>query len=130
MSLDINRPDLTVGVVGTGAMGRGIAQVTAQGGIKAIMFDAGADRLLTASNDSVLVRDAQTREPADSETKEIARYCYQHGLLTITAGTFNNVIRILVPLVVSDEQFDEGLSVIAAALASVAERKQAALSHA
>ena len=35
MSLDINRPDLTVGVVGTGAMGRGIAQVTAQGGIKA-----------------------------------------------------------------------------------------------
>ena len=40
MSLDINRADLTVGVVGTGAMGRGIAQVTAEGGIKAIMFDA------------------------------------------------------------------------------------------
>jgi len=31
---------------------------------------------------------------------------------------------------VSDEQFDEGLNVIEAALASVAERKQAALSHA
>jgi 4-aminobutyrate aminotransferase/(S)-3-amino-2-methylpropionate transaminase len=77
-----------------------------------------------------LVRDAQTREPADSETKEIAKYCYQHGLITITAGTFNNVIRILVPLVVSDAQFDEGLDVIEAALASVAERKQAALSHA
>ncbi|MBV8391620.1 MAG: 3-hydroxybutyryl-CoA dehydrogenase, partial [Alphaproteobacteria bacterium] len=40
MSLDVNRPDLSVGVVGTGAMGRGIAQVTAQGGMKAIMFDA------------------------------------------------------------------------------------------
>lgn len=40
MSLDVNRPDLCVGVVGTGAMGRGIAQVTAQGGMKAIMFDA------------------------------------------------------------------------------------------
>ena len=40
MSLDINRPDLVVGVVGTGAMGRGIAQVTAQGGMKAIMYDA------------------------------------------------------------------------------------------
>src|ERR1700756_4449591 len=40
MTLDINRPDLTVGVVGTGAMGRGIAQVTAQGGMKAILFDA------------------------------------------------------------------------------------------
>src|SRR5881394_2080299 len=42
MSLDVNRLDLVVGVVGTGAMGRGIAQVTAQGGIKAIMFDAAA----------------------------------------------------------------------------------------
>jgi len=77
-----------------------------------------------------LVRDAQTREPADSETKEITKYCYGHGLITISAGTFNNVIRILVPLVVTDEQLDEGLDVIESALASVAERKQAALSHA
>src|ERR1041384_7839113 len=42
MALDVNRSDLVVGVVGTGAMGRGIAQVTAQGGMKAIMFDAAA----------------------------------------------------------------------------------------
>jgi 4-aminobutyrate aminotransferase / (S)-3-amino-2-methylpropionate transaminase / 5-aminovalerate transaminase len=77
-----------------------------------------------------LVRDAATREPADSETKQVARFCYEHGLITITAGTFNNVIRILVPLIVTDEQFDEGLGVIEAALASVAEHKHAALSHA
>src|SRR5262249_4778612 len=51
MTLDINRPDLVVGVVGTGAMGRGIAQVTAQGGMKAVMFDAapgGATKAKTA----------------------------------------------------------------------------------
>jgi 4-aminobutyrate aminotransferase / (S)-3-amino-2-methylpropionate transaminase / 5-aminovalerate transaminase len=77
-----------------------------------------------------LVRDAGTREPADSETKQVARFCYEHGLITITAGTFNNVIRILVPLVVTDEQFDEGLGVIESAVAAVAERKQAVLSHA
>jgi len=77
-----------------------------------------------------LVRDAQTREPADTETKAIAKYCYQHGLITITAGTFNNVIRILVPLVITDEQLDEGLAVIEAALASVAEHKEPALTHA
>jgi len=71
-----------------------------------------------------------TREPADTETKQIARYCYEHGLITITAGTFNNVIRILVPLVVTDEQFDEGLDVIEVALASVAEPQRAALSRA
>ncbi|MGC2815814.1 MAG: 4-aminobutyrate--2-oxoglutarate transaminase [Candidatus Acidiferrum sp.] len=77
-----------------------------------------------------LVRDADTREPADVETKDIARYCYQHGLILLTAGTFNNVIRILVPLVVTEEQWNEGLNVIEAALSSVAERKQAELSHA
>jgi 4-aminobutyrate aminotransferase/(S)-3-amino-2-methylpropionate transaminase len=77
-----------------------------------------------------LVRDAATREPADAETKELAHYCYEHGLITITAGTFNNVIRILVPLVVTDAQFDEGLDVIEAALASVADRKPVAVSHA
>jgi 4-aminobutyrate aminotransferase/(S)-3-amino-2-methylpropionate transaminase len=77
-----------------------------------------------------LVRDAQTREPAEPETKQIAEYCYKHGLITITAGTFNNVIRILVPLVVTDQQLDEGFNVIEAALASVSEQKQPAMSHA
>jgi 4-aminobutyrate aminotransferase/(S)-3-amino-2-methylpropionate transaminase len=77
-----------------------------------------------------LVRNAETREPADSETKAIAKYCYEHGLIIITAGTYNNVIRILVPLVVTDQQLDEGLDVIEAALAHVSGQKQFALSHA
>jgi 4-aminobutyrate aminotransferase/(S)-3-amino-2-methylpropionate transaminase len=76
------------------------------------------------------VRNTETREPADTETKEIAKYCYEHGLITITAGTYNNIMRVLVPLAVSDEQFDEGLDVIEAALASVAEHMQTVLSHA
>src|SRR5207245_9858937 len=76
------------------------------------------------------VRNAETREPAEAETKEDAQFCYKHGLITITAGTYNNVIRILAPLMISDEQFDEGLDVIAAALASVAGRKHAAVSQA
>ena len=77
-----------------------------------------------------LVRDSVMREPADTETKEIARFCYEHGLIMITAGTFNNVIRILVPLAVTDEQFNEGLDVLEEALTAVAGRKQVALSHA
>ena len=40
MKLDVNRPDLTVCVIGTGAMGRGIAQVTAAGGMSVLMTDA------------------------------------------------------------------------------------------
>ncbi len=40
MSLDTNRPDLTLGVIGTGAMGRGIVQVAAAGGMNVLMLDA------------------------------------------------------------------------------------------
>jgi len=40
MSLDANRPDLIVGVIGTGAMGRGIVQVAAAGGIQVLMTDS------------------------------------------------------------------------------------------
>lgn len=42
MGFDANRPDLTVGVIGTGAMGRGIAQVAAAGGMQVLMTDARA----------------------------------------------------------------------------------------
>src|SRR5882724_11738602 len=73
-----------------------------------------------------LVRDTRTKEPADTETKELSRYCYEHGLINITAGTYGNVMRILVPLVVTDAQFDEGMDVLEAGLASVAEKKQLA----
>jgi 3-hydroxybutyryl-CoA dehydrogenase len=40
MPSDIQSPDLCVGIVGTGAMGRGIAQIAAQAGIRVLMFDA------------------------------------------------------------------------------------------
>ena len=76
-----------------------------------------------------LVRNAETLEPADIETEEVTRYCYEHGLIIIRAGTYANVIRILVPLVISDEQFDEGLGVIEAALASVKDRRSVVLSR-
>jgi 4-aminobutyrate aminotransferase/(S)-3-amino-2-methylpropionate transaminase len=66
-----------------------------------------------------LVKDAATRQPAADETKKLAQYCYEHGLITITAGTYGNVMRILVPLVVTDAQFDEGLDVLEAAFAHV-----------
>ena len=40
MDFDANRPDLVVGVIGTGAMGRGIAQVAAAGGMNVLMTDS------------------------------------------------------------------------------------------
>jgi len=71
-----------------------------------------------------LVKSRDTREPAPDETKKITQYCYEHGLITITAGSYGNVIRVLVPLVVTDQQMDEGLDVLEAALASVGEKRR------
>jgi 4-aminobutyrate aminotransferase/(S)-3-amino-2-methylpropionate transaminase len=66
-----------------------------------------------------LVRDRGTRKPAKEETENIIKYCWQHGLIILSAGTYGNVIRLLLPLVVTDDQLEEGFSVLAAALASV-----------
>ncbi|HUJ83024.1 MAG TPA: 4-aminobutyrate--2-oxoglutarate transaminase [Candidatus Acidoferrales bacterium] len=68
-----------------------------------------------------LVRSRETREPAKAETEQIMRLCYEHGLLTISAGTYGNIIRVLVPLMIPDAQFDEGLAVLEGALAAVSE---------
>jgi 4-aminobutyrate aminotransferase/(S)-3-amino-2-methylpropionate transaminase len=72
-----------------------------------------------------LVRSRSTRQPADEETKQVSQYCYEHGLVTITAGSYGNVIRLLMPLVLSDAQMDEAMDVLEDALAHVAEKKPA-----
>jgi 4-aminobutyrate aminotransferase / (S)-3-amino-2-methylpropionate transaminase / 5-aminovalerate transaminase len=69
-----------------------------------------------------LVKSAGTKEPAADETKQITQYCYEHGLITITAGSYSNVIRVLVPLVVTDEQMNEGLDVLESALKLICEK--------
>jgi 3-hydroxybutyryl-CoA dehydrogenase len=40
MPLDVSRPDLSLAVVGTGVMGRGIAQIAAQAGIRVLLHDS------------------------------------------------------------------------------------------
>jgi 4-aminobutyrate aminotransferase / (S)-3-amino-2-methylpropionate transaminase / 5-aminovalerate transaminase len=72
-----------------------------------------------------LVQSQATKLPASEETKQITKYCYEHGLITITAGSYSNVIRVLVPLVATNEQMDEGLEVLESALATVCEKKGA-----
>jgi 4-aminobutyrate aminotransferase/(S)-3-amino-2-methylpropionate transaminase len=72
-----------------------------------------------------LIRSPQTREPAAEETKQITQYCYEHGLVTLTAGSYSNVIRLLMPLVITNEQMKEGLDVLEAALYAVCEKNSA-----
>jgi 4-aminobutyrate aminotransferase / (S)-3-amino-2-methylpropionate transaminase / 5-aminovalerate transaminase len=72
-----------------------------------------------------LVKSRDSREAAPDETKKITQYCYEHGLITITAGTYGNVIRVLVPLVITDEQLDEALDVLENALEAVSATRPA-----
>lgn len=71
-----------------------------------------------------LVQSAATREPAGEDTKEVAQYCYEHGVITITAGTYGNVIRLLMPLVITDDEMNEALDVLEAAIKTVYESKR------
>lgn len=59
-----------------------------------------------------LVVDRKTKEPATPFTKQLVNRCREKGLLMISAGTHSNIIRPLMPLVITDEQLDLGLSII------------------
>jgi 4-aminobutyrate aminotransferase/(S)-3-amino-2-methylpropionate transaminase len=73
-----------------------------------------------------LVRDRATKVPAKEETDRLIRLAWERGVILIPAGTFGNVVRILVPLVVSDAELDEGLDVIEGVLAEIGARPQVA----
>jgi 4-aminobutyrate aminotransferase/(S)-3-amino-2-methylpropionate transaminase len=63
-----------------------------------------------------LVKDRSTKEPAKELTGRITAEALKRGLLLLTAGTFGNVIRVLVPLTVEDAVLEEGLGVMEEAL--------------
>jgi len=63
-----------------------------------------------------------TNRPNKEAADQILRHCHEKGLILLNAGTYGNVIRILVPLVIADVQFDEGLDILEGALSEVAER--------
>ena len=79
----------------------------------------GEVRGLGAMQAMELVRSRETQGPAAEETKEIVRHCLERGLILISAGSYSNVIRLLMPLVITDEQLDEGLEVLESALETV-----------
>ena len=63
-----------------------------------------------------LVKDRKSKEPASDETKEIVRRCYENGLIIISCGVYHNVIRILVPLVIANDQIERAVKVFEGAL--------------
>jgi 4-aminobutyrate aminotransferase / (S)-3-amino-2-methylpropionate transaminase / 5-aminovalerate transaminase len=60
--------------------------------------------------------DQASRQPAPHAASRVVAESLERGLILLKAGTNGNVIRTLVPLVISDEQLDEALAVFAAAV--------------
>jgi 4-aminobutyrate aminotransferase / (S)-3-amino-2-methylpropionate transaminase / 5-aminovalerate transaminase len=52
--------------------------------------------------------------------KKVVQHCLQHGVLVLTAGTYDNVVRLLMPLSIRDEEFGEALQVVEEGLRVVA----------
>jgi 4-aminobutyrate aminotransferase/(S)-3-amino-2-methylpropionate transaminase len=69
-----------------------------------------------------LVRDRATKEPAGDEAKALVKFCVDRGLIILSCGHFGNVIRTLMPLVITDEQLERGLGILSEGLETISRK--------
>jgi 4-aminobutyrate aminotransferase/(S)-3-amino-2-methylpropionate transaminase len=67
-----------------------------------------------------LFKDGDLLQPDAELTKRVAAEAIKRGLVLLTCGVYANVVRVLVPLVASDALLDEGLAIMAEAIAAAA----------
>lgn len=67
-----------------------------------------------------IVKDRTTREPDPQAVNDILAAAHRRGLVLISAGMYGNVVRVLVPLNISDDQLKQGLDILAEAIGTVA----------
>jgi 4-aminobutyrate aminotransferase/(S)-3-amino-2-methylpropionate transaminase len=66
-----------------------------------------------------LVLDRENKTPAPEEAKAVQQACLEQGLLLLTAGWHDNVVRMLPPLNLPKETLEEGLTILEGAVHSV-----------
>lgn len=66
-----------------------------------------------------LVLDRETKEPAADKAKALVKFCCDRGLVLLSCGNFGNVIRTLMPLVITDEQLERGLAIMEEGLSAL-----------
>ena len=59
-----------------------------------------------------LVKNNNPWEPEEALTRELIDNCSKRGLILLSAGTYKNIIRILSPLTIPDEQLIRGLDIL------------------
>jgi 4-aminobutyrate aminotransferase/(S)-3-amino-2-methylpropionate transaminase len=67
-----------------------------------------------------LVKDRGTKEPAGDEAGELVKLCHERGLIILRCGVYHNVIRILMPLVITKDQLERGFSILDDGLREIA----------
>lgn len=60
-----------------------------------------------------------TRRPNPDALRSVIRYATAHGVIPLDAGSWDSVLRLLPPVVISDELIDDAAGVLEEALASV-----------
>ena len=66
-----------------------------------------------------LVKDRKTKEPAADEAKALVELCLEKGLVVLSCGTLGNVMRMLMPLVIEDDQLEKGLTILEEGLTEI-----------
>ncbi|MEZ4722763.1 MAG: aspartate aminotransferase family protein [Flavobacteriales bacterium] len=74
--------------------------------------EIGEVRGLGAMIGFALVKDGDPFQPDAKLCNDLMMACADRGLILLSAGTHKNVIRVLSPLVITDEQLDKGLTII------------------
>lgn len=69
------------------------------------------------------VKDRKTKEPDMDFAMAVIKKCVSNGLILIRAGLYTNCIRFLPPIVITDEQLNEGMDVIEQAIVEVLEER-------
>ena len=67
-----------------------------------------------------LVKDRQSKEPAGDEAGGLVKRCYENGLIVLRCGAYHSVIRILMPLVITDDELERGFAILEDRLKEIA----------
>ena len=59
-----------------------------------------------------LVEDPITKEPAADKTKQLVKNCLEKGLILLSCGIYHNVIRTLIPFVITGKLLERGLDIL------------------
>ena len=66
-----------------------------------------------------LVKNQIKKEPAKEACATVVQECLRNGLIIPSAGIIGNVLRMLVSLVITDDQLNEGLDILEDAVKQV-----------